>query len=680
MKRIILFIILALSASFTFGQNIEEFKNKAEKGDIYSQIKLGDYFTNKGKPDLAINWYLRAAINGAAIAQYQLALFYHEGKGTEKDESLAFTWGLKAAKQGLPFAQYFIASFYQNGIGVDKNLPEAITWWKRCAEQENNPTQINYEPVKRCIGEAQFKLGFTYGNGIGVETDTEQAFDWMCKSARNGYPDGMWGVGYSYLTGTGVAQDGKKAYEWLTKAAEQNSSSGQYWLSNMFYDGKYIKQDEQKAFYWCEKAAEQGNLNAEFMLGSLYYNQGIGTKQDYKIANEWLAKAAEQDYPPALTNLGWAYYLGEGVSIDYPKALRLFSKAADQDFPDGFNGIAYCKFYGSGTEKDENEAIRLIDKAIELSNNDERFLDTKGEFYCKLGLIDKAKEIYEQIIKRDATYYKDSHSFLSDYFSNLQNKYIDNNIPQSSTVCKNTFAVIISNETYQNEKAVPYASNDGKVFAEYCQKTLGVPKQNVHLIKDATLNNIKYEIKWLQDVINVYNGDAHVIFYYAGHGIPDEKNKSAYLLPVDGYGSDVTTGYSLDDLYKALGSLPSKSVTVFLDACFSGANRDGDMLASARGVAIKVKSSSPIGNMVVFTAAQGDETAYPYKEEGHGLFTYYLLKKLQETKGDVTLGELGDYIQTQVKRQSVVINGKLQSPSILVSPNIGNNWKSWKLK
>ena len=103
------------------------------------------------------------------------------------------------------------------------------------------------------------------------------------------------------------------------------------------------------------------------------------------------------------------------------------------------------------------------------------------------------------------------------------------------------------------------------------------------------------------------------------------------------------------------------------------------MLASARGVAIKVKQNNPTGNMVVFTAAQGDETAYPYKEKGHGLFTYYLLKKLQETKGDVTLGKLGDYIKTQVERQSIVTNGKLQSPSILPASSIGNGWKEWKL-
>lgn len=256
---------------------------------------------------------------------------------------------------------------------------------------------------------------------------------------------------------------------------------------------------------------------------------------------------------------------------------------------------------------------------------------------------------------------------------------VDKNIPNEKYKNSSTFTVIIANELYNKEVNVPYASNDGKIFSEYCQNTLGIPNTNIHFITNATLNDIRHEIKWLQDVIAVYNGDAKVIFYYAGHGIPDEQNKSAYLLPIDGYGSDTTTGYALEDLYKALGSLPSKSVTVFLDACFSGAKRDGDMLASARGVAIKVKQNNPIGNMVVFTAAQGDETAYPYKEEGHGLFTYYLLKKLQETKGDVTLGELGDYIKTQVERQSIVTNGKLQSPSILPASSIGNGWKEWKL-
>lgn len=83
---------------------------------------------------------------------------------------------------------------------------------------------------------------------------------------------------------------------------------------------------------------------------------------------------------------------------------------------------------------------------------------------------------------------------------------------------------------------------------------------------------------------------------------------------------------------------------MFLDACFSGAKREGDMLASARGVAIKVKETQPKGNMVVFSAAQNDETAYPYKEQKHGLFTYYLLKNTRN-KGEVTLGDLADFVK-----------------------------------
>ena len=63
-----------------------------------------------------------------------------------------------------------------------------------------------------------------------------------------------------------------------------------------------------------------------------------------------------------------------------------------------------------------------------------------------------------------------------------------------------------------------------------------------------------------------------------------------------------------------------------MDACFSGSRRENGMIVSARGVAIKPKKDIVTGNVVVFSAADGSETAYPYKEKGHGLFTYFLLK------------------------------------------------------
>lgn len=257
---------------------------------------------------------------------------------------------------------------------------------------------------------------------------------------------------------------------------------------------------------------------------------------------------------------------------------------------------------------------------------------------------------------------------------------VDINIPINKNVNDKTFAIIIANENYQREAQVMFARNDGGIFKKYCIQTLGLPEKNVHFVENATLNNIRGEINWVAGVANAYKGEANVIFYYAGHGIPDESSKAAYLLPVDGYGSDVTTGYKLDDLYTKLGGLPAKNVTLFMDACFSGSQRSGQMLASARGVAIKIKEDVPQGNMVVFSAAKGDETAYPYNEKGHGLFTYFLLKKLQETKGSVTLGELSNYIATNVSQQSIVVNSKSQTPTVVPSVNMGDGWKSVMLK
>ena len=256
---------------------------------------------------------------------------------------------------------------------------------------------------------------------------------------------------------------------------------------------------------------------------------------------------------------------------------------------------------------------------------------------------------------------------------------VDENIPETNTKNSNTFAVIIANENYQSVAPVPYALNDGKIFREYCLKTLGIPEKQIKYIPNATGNQIKAQINWLQTLAEVFT-DPHIIFYYAGHGIPDESSRTAYLLPVDGIGTDVSTGYKLDDLYAVLGKMPAENVTVFMDACFSGSKREEGMLASARGVAIKARSGMPQGNMVVFSAAQSDETAYPNNEEKHGMFTYFLLKKLQDTKGDVTLQELGEYITTNVSQQSILLNGKSQTPCVTPSASLDASWREWKLK
>ncbi|MBP5772354.1 MAG: caspase family protein [Bacteroidaceae bacterium] len=243
-----------------------------------------------------------------------------------------------------------------------------------------------------------------------------------------------------------------------------------------------------------------------------------------------------------------------------------------------------------------------------------------------------------------------------------------------------TFAVIIANENYKKVAKVACAQNDGRAMRRYCENVLGIPGENIHYVEDATLGAMTTELNWATRVAKAYEGDARIIIYYAGHGIPNEKDGAGFLLPVDVAGNDVQAAYSLDALYKQLGALNAKSVTLFMDACFSGARRGDGMLVSARSVAIKAKTEQPLGNMVVFSAAQGDETAYPYAEKGHGLFTYFLLKKLKETKGDIDYGTLSEYIRKEVTRKSAVVNNKPQTPSVSFSPQMSDSWNGLKLR
>ena len=257
---------------------------------------------------------------------------------------------------------------------------------------------------------------------------------------------------------------------------------------------------------------------------------------------------------------------------------------------------------------------------------------------------------------------------------------VDENIPENPTTNNKTFAVVIANQNYTNVAGVPLALNDGLAFSKYCEKTLGMPAENVRYYADASYGTMLRAIRDIKNIASAFNGDINIVFYYAGHGIPNEATKDAYLLPTDADGTQTEGCYSLNKLYTELGSTKAKEIVVFLDACFSGSKREEGMLASARGVALKAKQEDPRGNMVVFSAASGDETAFPYSAKGHGLFTYYLLKKLQESKGDVNLGELNDYISENVKQQSVVINRKVQTPTATPSTWIATGWKEMTLK
>jgi hypothetical protein len=256
---------------------------------------------------------------------------------------------------------------------------------------------------------------------------------------------------------------------------------------------------------------------------------------------------------------------------------------------------------------------------------------------------------------------------------------VDIDIPINTKPNENYFAVIIGNENYKNEIKVDFAINDAKSINQYFNKTIGIPVNNIHYIENATFGQMLSEIEWLNNISKAFNGNAKLYFYYAGHGVPNEQTKSAYLLPVDGNSSITQTAIKTEDLYNKLTQNKPLLATVFLDACFSGAAREG-MLADGRGVTIKPKQDLLQGNIVVFSAASDNETAHPFKEKQHGLFTYFLLKKIKESKGEVNYNDLSEFIKLNVNQQSIIINQKTQTPQSNISSELNETWKAIKIK
>lgn len=262
---------------------------------------------------------------------------------------------------------------------------------------------------------------------------------------------------------------------------------------------------------------------------------------------------------------------------------------------------------------------------------------------------------------------------------------VDKNIPKSGKDYPFRYALIIGNEDYSKyqrglntETNVEFARHDATTFKNYVKDVFGVQEKNIFLLTDATSGEILQKIDLISKLASRSANEAEIIFYYAGHGLPDEASKEPYLIPVDVAGTNLNTAIKLTELYKAFSESGAQRITVFLDACFSGGGRDAGLIA-ARAVKVKPKEDLITGNMIVFSASTGEQSALPFKEKQHGMFTYFLLKKLQETGGNVTYGQLSDYLVQKVSIEALRVNNKEQDPTVKVSVNLNEEWEEWKI-
>ena len=233
---------------------------------------------------------------------------------------------------------------------------------------------------------------------------------------------------------------------------------------------------------------------------------------------------------------------------------------------------------------------------------------------------------------------------------------------------KDAVAIIIGIEKYKRITKADYANSDALDFYDYAIRALGIKPENIKLLIDDAADDAEiYRAfqNWLPLKVKKARTDVYVFF--SGHGLPSQDGKSLYLLPW-GVDKDFVekTAINQQEIITSLQAVQPKSVTMFIDSCYSGQARGGEtLLASARPLALRVEANSYPSNFTVISASAPDQLSSSSPDLKHGIFSYYLMKGMEgdadlSKDGKITAAEMQEYLTDMVGRQAMGMNRKQQ--------------------
>jgi len=245
-------------------------------------------------------------------------------------------------------------------------------------------------------------------------------------------------------------------------------------------------------------------------------------------------------------------------------------------------------------------------------------------------------------------------------------------------------AVIIGNADYSKGRDIPNvtpAYADAAGIKHYVKQALGIRDENIIFLKDATqadmISTFGSGTNPKGQLFNyVKAGKSRVFVYYSGHGAPGGEDGGSYIIPTDAQASLIDlNGYPLKTLYKNLGKMSAKSVTVVLEACFSGASQSGSVISKASPIYLKAKETGIPPNITVIAAGAVNQIASWEQDSSSSLFTKYFLKGMSgeadakpygNGDGKVGYDELGRYFKETLTYYARRYYGRDQTPQIVV--------------
>lgn len=260
---------------------------------------------------------------------------------------------------------------------------------------------------------------------------------------------------------------------------------------------------------------------------------------------------------------------------------------------------------------------------------------------------------------------------------------VDELVPRTKRRNNDAIAVVIGNRDYRNTDipAVDFAINDAESVRNYLVHVLGYREGNIIVKLNASKGDFESVFGTRDDhrgkLFNyLKEGKSDIFVYYSGHGAPDLQNRQGYFVPTDADPQMIgLSGYSLKLFYENLAKVSRdmrvRSVFVVIDSCFSGVSEKGLLIKNASPITIEV--ADPVlgmKNAVVLTSSSNTEVSSWYPETGHGMFTYFFLKALQQTAEDgrpVSAKEVFNAVSDKtegVPYYARRLHGRVQTPQL----------------
>lgn len=240
---------------------------------------------------------------------------------------------------------------------------------------------------------------------------------------------------------------------------------------------------------------------------------------------------------------------------------------------------------------------------------------------------------------------------------------------------RDAVAIIIGIESYKSLPRADFSNNDARAFYDYATRALGVKPENIKLLVDDDAEEaeiIKAFRTWLPSRVK---STTDVYVFYSGHGLPTADGQGLYLIPPRADRDVIDdTAIPFNKINTAIQAAKPKSVTIFMDACYSGQARSGEtLIASAKPVAIKAEKTLFPDSFTVFSASQNDQISSSSPDLKHGIFSYYLMRGMEgeadsNRDGKITLGEMQIYLVENVGRQAAMMSRK-QEPQLIGDVN-----------